>query len=62
MNPKKSFDSVKENKEGTIHTCHGVAYTEQSSETGGGSVILVFHKPSDYAQLFQINLHYQKSI
>ena len=28
-----NFDSVKENKEGSIHTCHGVAYTEQSSET-----------------------------
>ena len=27
------FDSMVENKEGSLHTCHGVAYTEKSSET-----------------------------
>ena len=28
-----NFDVNKENKEGSIHTCHGVAYTESSSQT-----------------------------
>ena len=28
-----NFDSLKENKDGSIHTCHGVAYTEESSDT-----------------------------
>ena len=28
-----NFDIKKENKEGSIHTCHGVAYTESSTET-----------------------------
>ena len=28
-----NFDSLKENKDGSIHTCHGVAYTEESNET-----------------------------
>ena len=27
-----NFDSLKENKTGPIHTCHGVAYTEKSDE------------------------------
>ena len=26
-------DSLKENKDGSIHTCHGVAYTEESNES-----------------------------
>ena len=28
-----NFDSMKENKDGSIHTCHGVAYTEESNES-----------------------------
>ena len=28
-----NFDSIKENKKGSIHTCHGVAFTEVSDET-----------------------------
>ena len=28
-----NFDSLKENKTGSIHTCHRVAYTEESDET-----------------------------
>ena len=41
-----NFDVNKENKEGSIHTCHGVAYTESSPDTEQRNVNIQLPKSS----------------